>query len=77
MPDFPHLTLRSEIAGLFKPPKRGPRDVNPTTASNLKNRQGHGAALLIKIDELAVTWEQAIETRSDSTAFSSNRSDRL
>jgi hypothetical protein len=66
MPDFPHLTLRSEIAGLFKPPKGGPRDVNATTASNLDNRQGHGTALLTKVDQLAVTWEQVIETRSDS-----------
>ncbi|MCE2893675.1 MAG: S8 family peptidase [Flammeovirgaceae bacterium] len=32
----------------------------------MENRQGHGAALLTKVDQLAVTWEQAIETRSDS-----------
>lgn len=66
MPDFPHLTLRSEIAGLFKPPKGGPRNVSPTTAANLQNRQSHGTTLLSKVDQLAATWELAIETRSDN-----------
>lgn len=65
MPDFPHLQLRSEVAGLYKSNGGGKRKAANTLA-NISNRQAHGTRLATNLDQLSSNWTDALARRQES-----------
>jgi len=66
MPEFPHLPLRGALQGDFKFKPTPPRETNPKTLENQRNRRQHGNNLSVKADSLTNFYQDIMAWREEN-----------